>query len=119
MFYKTTGGVTFDGGKECIRCDGEFIYLCGQFQPSGQSYYRPFVIKYPVDGSVTGTFGEWKVETLTPGSNGYYAYDNNYISSWSVSAGGEYNASVNGSDQTVQSSESTGTMVTGDREILS
>ena len=119
LFYKTTGGLTFPGGQECIRCDGEFVYLCGEFIPSGVGYYRPFVIKYPVDGSVTGTFGEWKIETLTPGSNGYYAYDNNYISSWSVSSGGEYNASVNGSDQTVQSSEYTGTMVTGDKEILS
>ena len=119
LFYKTTGYTSFDSQGPSIRCDGEFVYLCGSFQVTGQSNYRPFVIKYPVDGSITGTFGEWKIEELTPGSNGYYAYDNNYISSWSIGNGYESNTSTNGSDQTVQSTEYSGNMITGNKEILS
>ena len=119
LFYKTTGTVNFSGGYPSIRCDGEFIYLCGNQQGTGRTYYRPFVIKYPVDGSVTGSFGDWRIETLTSGSNGYYAYDNNYLSSWSIGAGYESNTGTNGSDKTVNTVESTGNMIKGDNEILS
>ena len=117
MFYKTTGNATFSGGAECIRCDGEYLYMTGDY--TSGSIQRPFLIKYPVDGSVTGTFGEWKIDTLTSGSNGFYAYDNNYLSSWSIGTGYESNTGTNGSDQTVQSTDSTGNMITGDKEILS
>ena len=119
LFHKTNGSVTFGGGSPAIRCDGEFVYLTGRFTLPGGSVQRPFAIKYPVDGSVTGTFGDWKIDALTSGSNGYYAYDNNYISSWSLGTGYESNTSTNGSDQTVHSTESTGNMITGDKEILS
>ena len=119
LFHKTNGSVTFGGGSPAIRCDGEFVYLTGRFTLPGGSVQRPFAIKYPVDGSVTGTFGDWKIDTLTSGSNGYYAYDNNYLSSWSLGGGYESNTSTNGSDKTVNTVESTGNMITGDKEILS
>ena len=117
MFTKSTGYVTFPGGNKSIRCDGEYLYLVGTTQISGQPV-RPWLIKYPVDGSATGTFGDWTITAMTDGQNNYHAHDNNFLSSWSFWAGGEYSVTYDQTSQTVQDVESTGTITTGNKEDL-
>lgn len=116
MFTKSNGYVTFSGGNQSIRCDGEFLYICGTHQ-SG-SVVRPFVIKYPVDGSATGTYGDWVITAMTDGQNNYRAHDNNFLSSWSFWGGGEYNVTYDQTSQTVEDVEATGTATLGNKENL-
>ena len=35
------------------------MVICGSFLPSGVSRYRSFILRLPIDGSHTGTYGNW------------------------------------------------------------
>ena len=48
----------------------------------------------------------------------YHAHDNNFLSSWSFWAGGEYSVTYDQTSQTVQQTEATGTITTGNKENL-
>ena len=117
MFTKANKHVTFSGGNLSIRCDGEYLYIVGTVQSSGQPV-RPWLIKYPVDGSATGTFGDWTITAMTDGQNNYHAHDNNFLSSWSFWAGGEYSVTYDQTTKSLADTESTSTIITGNKENL-
>ena len=35
------------------------MIICGYFQHTGTDRYRSFIIRLPIDGSHTGTYGNW------------------------------------------------------------
>lgn len=117
MFSKSNSYVTTWAGAGNIRCDGEYIYICGNDGRTGTGA-RPYVIKYPVDGSVTGTFGDWTITAMTDGQSSYHAHDNNFIGSWSISNASEYSVTYGQSSQTKLDVESAGTAIIDNKENI-
>lgn len=49
------------------------IVICGYHLPSGVSRYRSFILRLPIDGSHTGTYGNWVY-----GDYNHYTHSTNY-----------------------------------------
>jgi hypothetical protein len=118
-FYKNNGKyVQTEGWRENIVCDGEYILFVGSYERDSSSASRPFLVKYPVDGSITGTFGDWTITDLSTDS-AFINDTNDRIANWTKSTNNGWNVGNTRSVKPNNQGLATGKMTLHNREPIS
>ena len=70
-----------------IKVVNDVIYACGYQYDNANSpaYWNAYVYKYPTDGSITGTFGDWTISSVAFTSDDFTPHFENDVQSGSES----------------------------------
>ena len=118
-FCKNNGKyIQTEGRRENIVCDGEYIIFVGSYERDSSSSTRPFLVKYPVDGSITGTFGDWTITDLST-DNAFINDTNDRIANWTKSTNNGWNVGNTRSVRTNNQGLAVGKMTLHNREPIS